>query len=153
MQDKQRKLRQLDAAMRLRALLREKAELGQGRARRALSEAERLMRDEQASYASILVTAQQQMGLGVVLDPCLHEQRLLSQLAAHSQMQKHAQSVASARAEQQQAMQALLKSKVDEDVAGKAYGRVAAELSQYAREQESIDIADAQQAQGAGHGL
>lgn len=153
MQDEQRKLRQLDAAMRLRALQREKAELGQGRARRALSEAERLLRDEQARYASILAKAQQQMGSGVLLDPFLHEQRLLTQLVAHSQVQEHAQHVAIARAEHQQAMQALLKSKVDEDVAGKAHNRVAGELLEYARGQEQIDIADAQQAQGAAHGL
>jgi flagellar biosynthesis chaperone FliJ len=153
MQDKQRKLRQLNAAMRLRALQREKAELEHGRARRALSDAERLLQDEQARYAGILAKAQEQMGSGVLLDPFLHEQRLLTQLVAHSQVQKHAQSVTSARVEHQQAMQALLKSKVDEDVAGKAHGRVAAELLHYAHGQESIDIADAQQAQGAGHGL
>lgn len=154
MQDKQRKLRQLDAAMRLRALQREKAELGQGRARRALSAAERLLRDEQANYARILAKAQQQVGSGVLLDPFLHEQRLLTQLVAHSQVQEHAQHVASARAEHQQALQALLKSKVDEDVAGKAHSRVADELLQYVRGQEQIDIADAQQqAQGGAHGL
>ncbi|MCZ4324640.1 hypothetical protein [Pseudomonas anguilliseptica] len=153
MQDKQRKLRQLDAAMRLRALQREKAEIGHGRAQRALSEAERLLRDEQALYAGILANAQQQMDTGVLLDPFLHEQRLLTQLVAHSQVQAHAQQVVSARAEHQQAMQTLLRSKVDEDVAGKAHGRVADELLQYARGQEQIDIADAQQAQGGAHGL
>ena len=153
MQDKQRKLRQLDAAMRLRALQREKAELGHGRARRALGDAERLLRDEQARYASILSKAQQQMGSGVLLDPYLHEQRLLTQLAAHNQVQQHAQSVARARAEHQHAMDTLLKSKVDEDVAGKAHSRVAGELLHYARGQELIDISDAQQAQGAAHGL
>jgi flagellar biosynthesis chaperone FliJ len=153
MQDKQRKLRQLDAAMRLRALQREKAELGHGRTRRALSDAERLLREEQARYASILTNAQQQMGSGVLLDPFLHEQRLLTQLVAHSQVQEHAHHVASARAEHQHAMQALLKSKVDEDIAGKAHSRVADELLQYARGQEQIDIADAQQAQGGAHGL
>lgn len=153
MQDKQRKLRQLDAAMRLRALQREKAELGHGRARRALSDAERLLRDEQAHYASILSKAQQQMGSGVLLDPYLHEQRLLTQLAAHTQVQQQVQSVARARAEHQHAMDALLKSKVDEDVAGKAHSRVAGELLHYARGQELIDISDAQQAQGAAHGL
>jgi hypothetical protein len=153
MQDKQRKLRQLDAAMRLRALQREKAELAQSRTRRAQGDAERRLNEEQARYASILASAQQQVGCGVLLDPFLHEQRLVTQLAAHAQLETHARLLASARADHRQAMTTLLNCKVDEDVAGKARARLAAELLHFALAQEQIDIADAQQSQGAMHGL
>lgn len=153
MQDKQRKLRQLDAAVRLRGLQREKAELRHGGARRALEEATRLLNREQAHYAAIMAKAQQQMHSGVQLDPCLHEQRLLTQLAAHARIETQAKNVSTASADHQQAIGLLLKCKLDEEVASKAHHRVAEELSRYAHGQEVIDISDAQQAQGVAHGF
>jgi len=82
MQDEQRKLRQLEAAIRLRAMQREKAELEHNRSRRAVVQAEHLLSEEQARYRRVQACFEALGRSGAVLDPALHEQRLLAQTGA-----------------------------------------------------------------------
>jgi len=152
MQDEQRKLRQLEAAIRLRAMQREKAELEHNRSRRAVVQAEHLLSEEQARYRRVQACFEALGRSGAVLDPALHEQRLLAQTGAFFRLESQHRAVDQAQQLSQTAMAQLLHCKVNEDLVGKAQARVRALLGHALREQETIDIFDAQQAQGAGYG-
>lgn len=152
MQDESRKLRQLDAASRLRAMQREKAELAYNRSRRELAQAERQLSEEQVRYDSVQTGFEVLGRIGTTLDPSQHEQRLLAQTAAFQRLEAAHQAVAEARRLSHSAMTQLLKCKVNEDLIGKAEDRVQVLLEKAVREHEAIDIFDAQLVQGAGYG-
>jgi hypothetical protein len=153
MHDEQRKLKQLEAAIRLRALQREKSDMAQARARRALNEAQHAFDDEKAGYQSILALHAEQKRTGAALDPFLYEQRLLMQMAAHSGLEKKLADVSAAKAEYQTTVAAALASKVKEDVVRKAHGQTEASWQAHLYSQESIDVFDAQQSREDHHGL
>ncbi|MDU9030450.1 hypothetical protein [Pseudomonas mediterranea] len=151
MQDERRKSRQLDAASRLRAMQREKAELAYDRSRRALAQAERLLSEEQHRYDSIQAAFDGLGRVGAMLDPSQHEQRLLAQAAAFQRLEAAHRPVVEARHLSHGAMTQLLKCKVNEDLIEKAQGRLQVLFDKAAHEHEAIDIFDAQQSLGAGY--
>lgn len=152
MQDEWRKSRQLDAASRLRAMQRERAELAYNRSRRELAQAEDRLSAEQLRYDSLQANHEALGRIGAMLDPSQHEQRLLAQTAAFQQLEAAYQPVIEARGLSHAAMSQLLRCKVNEDLIEKAKDRLQVLLDKAVREYESIDIFDAQQAQGMGHG-
>ncbi|WP_349735313.1 hypothetical protein [Pseudomonas jessenii] len=152
MQNESRKLRQLDAASRLRAMQREKAELAYNRSRREQAQAERFLSEEQVRYDSVQACFEVLGRIGTTLDPSQHEQRLLAQTAAFLRLETAHQPVAEARRVSHSAMAQLLKCKVNEDLIGKAKDRVQVLLDKAVHEHEAIDIFDAQLVQGAGYG-
>lgn len=153
MSDKTIKLRQLDAAARLRALQREKSELKHARAARALQDAAQRLAQEQDRYTGLLNLYREQKLVGVSLDPFLHEQRLLMQLNAQAELETQLTRKSAALADYQSTAQALQASKVKEDLMRKAHGQAREALQAHARTQEVIDIFDAQQAREASYGL
>lgn len=153
MHDEQRKLKQLDAAIRLRALQREKAEMAQARARRALNESQQVFAAEARDYQSMLTLHAEQKRSGVALDPFLYEQRLLMQMAGHAEMENKRAHLSAAKADYQDAAKAALSSKVKEDVVRKAHGRTDALLQAHLDSQDGIDVFDAQQAREGRYGL
>lgn len=153
MQPDARTLRQLQAVLRLRVMQREQAESTHERSRESQRQAQRLLDDEQADYREVLQQLGSKAGIGLLLDPSQHEQRLLAQQAAHQQIETRQRLLAEASSEQQQALAVLLKCKVAEDVAEKARGRVAEALRAARRQRDSIDVADAQQARENQHGF
>lgn len=153
MQPDARMLRQLQAVLRLRVMQREQAESAHERSRENQRQAQRLLDDEQADYREVLQQLGSKAGIGLLLDPSQHEQRLLAQQAAHQQIETRQRLLTEASSEQQQALAALLKCKVAEDVAEKARGRVAEALRAAQLQRDSIDVADAQQARGNQHGF
>ncbi|NWB95796.1 hypothetical protein HX882_07850 [Pseudomonas gingeri] len=152
MQDEQRKLRQLQAAIRLRVIQREKAQSSYERSRREVLQAERLLGDEQARYQAIQAGFEALGRSGVALDPALHEQRLLAQTAAYFQLETRHRAFGEAQHVSQAAKAQWLKCKVDEELVDKARKRVEDVLELAVLGLETIDIFDAQQARGAGHG-
>ncbi|SCZ19677.1 MULTISPECIES: hypothetical protein [unclassified Pseudomonas] len=152
MQDEWRKSRQLNAASRLRAMQRERAQLAYNRSLRELAQAEHRLRVEQVRYDSVQAHHEASGCIGATLDPSQHEQRLLAQTAAFQRLEAAHQPVIEARSLSHSAMSQLLKCKVNEDLIDKAKDRLQVLLDKAAREYEAIDIFDAQQAQGMGHG-
>ncbi|WP_434694666.1 hypothetical protein J3P89_14935 [Pseudomonas sp. Z1-14] len=152
MQDEWRKSRQLNAASRLRAMQRERAELAYNRSRRELAQAEHRLSGEQGRYDSVQANHEALGRIGAMLDPAQHEQRLLAQTAAFQRLEAAHQPVVEARSLSHSAMSQLLKCKVNEDLIDKAKDRLQVLLDKAVREYEAIDIFDAQQAQGMGHG-
>lgn len=152
MQDEWRKSRQLNAASRLRAMQRERAELAYNRSRRELAQAEHRLGAEQVRYDSLQANHEALGRIGVMLDPSQHEQRLLAQTAAFQRLAAAHQPVIEARSLEHVAMSQLLKCKVNEDLIDKAKDRLQVLLDKAVREYEAIDIFDAQQAQGMGNG-
>ncbi|MCE0460991.1 hypothetical protein [Pseudomonas uvaldensis] len=152
MHDEWRKSRQLDAASRLRAMQREKAEVAYNRSLSQAAQAERLLGEEQVRYDGIRTGFEALGRIGATLDPSQHEQRLLAQNAAFRRLEAAHQAAVEARQLSHAAMTQLLKCKVNEDLIGKAKGRLQVLLDKAVQEQEAIDIFDAQQSQGARHG-
>ncbi len=153
MHDEQRKLKQLDAAVRLRALQREKAEMVQARAKREMNEAQQAFAMEMRDYQGVLDLHAEQKRSGVALDPFLYEQRLLMQLAAHADLQSKRADLAAAKDAYQASATAALSCKVKEDVVRTAHEQTAAVLQAHRHDQEGIDVFDAQQSRGDRHGL
>ncbi|MGU3305585.1 hypothetical protein ACLBW8_04870 [Pseudomonas sp. M5A4_2d] len=152
MQDEQRKLRQLAAATRLRALQREKVALSHAACLREVSAAERLLEAEQQRYGQLQSAFEQQGRPGAVLDPAQYEQRLLAQSHSFTSLQARVQAL-DAMQQEERACRALLgRRTLEVQVTEKAFNAVLRDVQQSLRDQESIDIFDAQQAQGAGHG-
>lgn len=152
MQDEQRKLRQLAAAIRLRALQREQAALNLAVCQRDVQLAERLLAQDQQRYGQLQSNFEQQSRVGVVLDPAQYEQRLLAQFQSFTALKARVQAVGEAREEEQLCRSQLNRCTLDEQVTEKAFNAVRLDLQRYLAAQESIDIFDAQQAQGVGHG-
>ncbi|BBH33887.1 hypothetical protein [Pseudomonas sp. St290] len=152
MQDEWRKSRQLKAASRLRAMQREKAELAYNRSRRELTQAEHRLKAEQVRYDNLQANHEALGRIGAMLDPSQHEQRLLAQTAAFQRLEAAHQPVIEARSLTHSVMSHLLQCKVNEDLIDKAKDRLQVLLDKAVRDYEAIDIFDAQQAQGMGHG-
>ncbi|AKJ96665.1 MULTISPECIES: hypothetical protein [Pseudomonas] len=152
MHDEWRKSRQLDAASRLRVMQREKAELVYNRSRHDLVKAQRLLGEEQLRYDALQAGFEALGRIGTPLDPSQHEQRLLAHTAAFQRLAAAYQPVVEARQTSRSAMAQLLKCKVNEDLIAKAKERLEVLLDKAVLEYESVDIFDAQQALGAGHG-
>ncbi len=152
MQYELRKLQQLEAAVRLRALQCEQAERLYQHNRSQATEAERLFSLEQQRYSAAeqcLVT----MGRsGMLLDPAQHEQRLLAQTGAYQALQLCHAAAARARTQEQETKSEWLECKIAEELAEKARIRLLGALKHYLQGQEAIDVFDAQQAQGADYG-
>lgn len=144
MHDEQKALRQLKAAMRLRTLQREKAELQLRPALYQLRLAEQSLQTEAVRYHRILAQYQQFIERGVVLDPAMQEQRLLAMAATRAAVTTQQQAVDAARKLFQAAKAALVKAKVAHDVTDNARQRVAVEIAHQAQAKELIDIFDAQ---------
>ncbi|KWU52864.1 hypothetical protein [Pseudomonas palleroniana] len=152
MQDEQRKLRQLAAATRLRALQREKAASSHAACLRSVRTAERRLEEEQQRYRQLQATFEQQSRAGVALDPAQYEQRLLAQSQSFIELTSRVQALREAQ-EQESACRTLLgRRTLEVQVTQKAFDTVLHDLQCYLRNQESIDIFDAQQALGASHG-
>ncbi|WP_434577325.1 hypothetical protein J3P95_10905 [Pseudomonas sp. Z5-35] len=152
MQNELRKARQLDAASRLRAMQREKAELAYNHRCRELARAENVLSEERARYESLRTNFEALRRVGVALDPSLHEQRLLAQHCAYQRLEAAYQPVAEALRLVESTKKQLLKCRTNEDLIRKAKEQVQRQLDKYSREVEAIDIFDAQAAQGVGYG-
>lgn len=153
MHEEQKQLRQLKAAIRLRSLQCEKAELYLSHTQRLLLEAERRMQDESARYHRILAQHQLLVKRGTGLNPALQEQRLLALVGARAEVVKEQQAHATAKTNVQEAKRLLVKARVDADVIEKARHRVDAAIQHHQLAQELTDTFDAQQRQGASYGL
>ncbi|WP_395608101.1 hypothetical protein [Pseudomonas sp. B22129] len=152
MQDEQRKLRQLAAATRLRTLQREKAALSHAACLRRVRTVERLLEQEHQRYAQLQSSFEQQGRAGVALDPAQYEQRLLAQSQGFTALKAHVQALGEVQ-EEERACRALLgRRTLEVQVTEKAFNTVLQGLQGYLRDQESIDIFDAQQARGVSHG-
>lgn len=152
MQDELKKLRQLKAAIRLRTLQREKAELQLSHALQSLREAEQRLHGESTRYHRILAQHQQLVGRGVSLDPALQQQRLLALASVRAEVSTRQREVSQARVHGQEARALLMKARVDVDVVDKAKQRVGDSITYQRLAGELIDIFDAQQGPGEPHG-
>lgn len=152
MQDEWRKLQQLEAAVRLRALQCERAERVYQRSRSQTTEAERLFSVEQQRYSAVEQCLATLGSSGMLLDPAQHEQRLLAQAGAYQALQRCHAVAAQACIHEQETKSRWLECKRAEELAEKARIRVLGVLKQYLQGQQAIDIFDAQQAQGACYG-
>lgn len=152
MHEAQKKLRQLKAAIRLRTLQREKAELHLSHALQQLREAEQRLQTESARYHRILTQHQQLVGRGAALDPAMQEQRLLALAGVRAEVVKAQRGATSAKALCQEAKATLMRAKVEADVVDKAQQRVAEDIAYQVQAKELIDIFDAQHRQGDSHG-
>jgi hypothetical protein len=152
MQDEQRKLRQLAAATRLRTLQREKAAFSHAACLRSVYTAERLLEEEQQRYRQLQAMFEQQGRVGVVLDPAQYEQRLLAQSQSFTALKSRVQALGEVQEEESACRTLLGRRTLEVRVTEKAFNAVLHDLQCYLRDQEAIDIFDAQQAQGAGHG-
>ena len=152
MHDEQRKLRQLAAATRLRTLQREKAALSHAACLRRVYTAERLLEEERQRYAQLQPSFEQQGRAGVVLDPAQYEQRLLAQSQSFTALKSRVQALGEVQEEESACRSLLGRRTIEVQVTEKAFNTVLHDLQCYLRDQESVDIFDAQQAQGAGHG-
>ncbi|MEK6788413.1 MAG: hypothetical protein AABY68_05635 [Pseudomonadota bacterium] len=148
MYDEQKVLRQLKAALRLRTLQCEKAELKWRHALQQLCLIEQLLQTETVRYHRALTQYQQFIGHGVVLNPAMQEQRLLALAAARTAVVTRQRAVDIARKLFQEAKAGLIKAKVADDVTDKALQHVAVEVAHQVQTKELTDIFDAQSRQG-----
>ena len=153
MQPEQKRLRQMTAVMRLRALQSEKSERACARKLKALQESQAALREQRDGYDQVLGRYQQQQEQGLVLDPLLHEQRLQALLIMQNAVAEQQARVGVARNEFQDARSALNEARVDERIAEKAHLSAWEMLEQQRQQQELIDIFDAQQAGGYRYGV
>lgn len=153
MQPEQKRLRQMTAVMRLRALQSEKYERACARKLKVLQESQAALREQRDGYDQVLGRYQQQQEQGVVLDPLLHEQRLQALLIMQKAVAEQQARVGEARNEFQDARSELNEARVDERIAEKAHLSAREMLKQQRQQQELIDIFDAQQAGGYRHGV
>ena len=153
MHNDQKALRQFKAALRLRNLQREKAEIKWRHALQQLRLAEQSLQTETARYHRILTQHQQFIERGVVLDPAMQEQRLLALAVTRSAVATQQRAVDVARQLFQEAKAALVQAKVADDVTNKALQRVVAEVAHQVHAKELIDIFDAQYRQGGSLGI
>ncbi|HLD68741.1 MAG TPA: hypothetical protein VJA19_22210 [Pseudomonas sp.] len=153
MQPEQKRVRQMSAMLRLRALQSEKSELLHAKRLKALQQSQAALRARQQDYAQVLGRYQTQQGAGLTVDPALHEQRLQGLLAMRAGVLEQETQVAEERRHYQTAKDALSEARVDERIANKAHQSAKDALSQYRNAQELIDIFDAQQAGGRSHGV
>lgn len=153
MQPEQKRLRQMTAVMRLRALQSEKSERVYAHKLKALQESQAALRERREVYDQVLGRYQQQQEQGLVLDPQLHEQRLQGLLVMQKTVAEQQARVGEALSELQDSRSALNEARVDERIAEKAHKSAREVLEQQREQQELIDIFDAQQAGGDRHGV
>jgi hypothetical protein len=153
MQSEQKRLRQMSAVMRLRALQSEKSERAYAQKLKALQQSQAELREQRDGYEQVISRYQQQQGQGLMLDPLLHEQRLQGLLSMQKAVAEQQAKVGEARSEFQDARSALNEARVDERIAQKAFECAREVLEQHRDQQELIDIFDAQQAGGERHGV
>jgi hypothetical protein len=152
MRPEQKRVRQMSAVVRLRALQSEKSELVYAQQLKALQQSQSTLREKQAGYGQVLERYQRQQGEGLMLDPQLHEQRLQGLLAMHATVLEQESRVDEARSSFQSAHSALNEARVEERIAQKAHTTAKEALARYLDAQELIDVFDAQQA-GGSHGV
>ena len=114
--------------------------------------AERLLEEERQRYAQLQSSFEQQGRAGVVLDPAQYEQRLLAQSQSFTALKSRVQALGEVQEEESACRSLLGRRTIEVQVTEKAFNTVLHDLQCYLRDQESVDIFDAQQAQGAGHG-
>ncbi|MEO4049392.1 hypothetical protein AAFN46_20215 [Pseudomonas sp. CAU 1711] len=153
MQPEHKRLRQMAAVMRLRALQSEKSERAYAQKLKTLQQSQAELSERQDGYDQVLGRYQQQQGQGLVLDPLLHEQRLQGLLSLQGALAEQQTRVGEARSEFQHARSALNAARVDERIAQKAHDCAREALQRLRGQQELIDIFDAQQAGGDRHGV
>lgn len=153
MQPEQKRLRQMSAVVRLRALQSEKSERLYAQRLKALQQSQATLRSQQRDYEQVLGRYQGQQGVGLMVDPALHEQRLQGLLAMRAGVLEQEAQVAEEQRYYQTAKEALSEAKVDERIANKAHQSAKDALFQHLTAQELIDIFDAQQAGGNHHGI
>ncbi|WP_220815866.1 hypothetical protein [Pseudomonas paralcaligenes] len=151
MQPEQKRLRQMTAIVRLRALQSEKTERAHARKLKALQQSQEVLRERRDDYEQVLSRYQHQQEQGLVLDPLLHEQRLQGLLTMQGAVAEQQARVGEARGEFEAARLALSEARVDERIAQKARECAWESVQRYRSQQELIDIFDAQQA-GDPHG-
>lgn len=152
MADEQARLRQLQAASRLRELQSRKADQQRVQAWRSVQSAEAALAGERARQ--MLQDEQHRLHAesGLAIDPQLHEQRSYAQIAsrhAHDQLLKAA---AQAQQAHDQASQQWLASKLREDVVGRGCAAARQAVNNERQSREAIDVSDAQQPMGNRHG-
>jgi len=152
MHDEQKALRQLKAAIRLRTLQREKAELQWRYALQQLRLAQQALQTETTLYYRVLAQHRQFIGQGVALHLALQEQRWRALADRRIAVAGRQQAIVDARELFQAAKVALVQAKVGADVTNKAWQRVAVTVAHQAQDKELIDIFDAQYRQGGSHG-
>lgn len=142
------KLRQLQAALRLRVLQREKAEMERERKLQALRAQQTEMDGLVGQYEARMVVLRQIK----MLDPALHEQRLLAQMSMRAEIDACQKKLEVAREEHRLSLEAQMARKREEEVMHKACERVSASIRLHRDGLELIDIFDSRRG-GVTHGL
>lgn len=142
------KLRQLQAALRLRVLQREKAEMERERKLQALRALQAEMDGLVSQYEARMAVLRQVK----VLDPALHEQRLLAQMSMRAEKDACQKRLEVAREEHRLSLEAQMVRKREEEVMRKACERVSASIRLHRDGLELIDIFDSRRG-GVTHGL
>lgn len=153
MHDEQKTLRQINAAVRLRTMQREKSELQLRSALQKTHIAEQSLQTEIKCYRHTLIQHQQFIGLGEMLDPAMQEQRQLALSASRQAVASRQQLLDDAHRLFREAKATLVSAKVSVDVADKAKQRVTSEIVYQSQAKELIDIFDAQYREGGSLGI
>lgn len=146
-------LRQLRGVLRLRQIRCEQAERIHEHSRKALDQSQRLLELALRQQRATLARLGERQCAGALLDPAQHEQRLLAQQAGQLHIDDRRHATAEALAAQEQALADLLAAKVAEEVATKAFERLATALRQHTEQRERLDIFDSWLPRKQPHGL
>lgn len=153
MQREQRRLRQLTAISRLRAMRAEQALAAQTAAARELANQLMHLTTERELYRQSLNALAAPLRGGSELFPELHEQNLLNQSASRARLQLASDAHEEALLVSDSARKKLIEAQVAETLIAKATTKVESVIRGYEYSREQLDTTDAQLAKRGTHGF